>query len=388
MDNIIKQAKEKFPQYSGKVGGRFKDLSGQKIGHLLLLYRGENDTSVTRPRAKYVCLCDCGNIVSVRGENIQQHSKDGHSVSCGKCKEFQFSQLTELQNFYILNTYLEEKDANLPHCTIKCKECGGIFTPRRSELYNDYNKTCAKCNKTDRLQSGNIIGELTLIKKQVDKNNSIKWLCKCSCGEEMLIPATELQCRRSCGKHYDAEDLVGQTFGKLQVKNSTNIFRGHQRIYLCDCECGTKNYEVARGNLLSGHTSSCGCLNSKGEEKISKILIDNNIIFQKQKTFPDFYRVNSCGKMKFDFFVKNSYAIEFDGIQHFKHHKFTGWFTKDNLKEIHKRDLYKNQYCFKHNIPLIRIPYWELDNITIKDLLPQSSKFLFTKEKEQEYYAN
>jgi hypothetical protein len=113
IDTIIEKAKKQFPPYSGRIGNRFTDLSGQKIDHLLLLYRGENDITASRARPKYVCLCDCGNIVSIRGENIQERHKKGYAVTCGKCKEFQFSQLTEIQNFYILNTYLEENDSYL-----------------------------------------------------------------------------------------------------------------------------------------------------------------------------------------------------------------------------------------------------------------------------------
>lgn len=83
---ILERAYSLFPPYSGKLGNRFNDLSGQKIGHLLLLYRGENDPSITRPRPRYVCLCDCGNIVIIRGENISQRKTD--NPSCGSCKEY------------------------------------------------------------------------------------------------------------------------------------------------------------------------------------------------------------------------------------------------------------------------------------------------------------
>jgi hypothetical protein len=50
--------------------------------------------------------------------------------------------------------------------------------------------------------------------------------------------------------------------------------------------------------------------------------------------------------------------------------------------------LIKNQYCFQNNIPLIRIPYWEKDNLTIEDLIPASSRFLLTPENEEQYYQN
>lgn len=383
-NNILQKAKEKFPPYSGVKGNRFMDLSGQKIGHLQLLYRGENDTLSTRPRTKYICLCDCGNIVSIRAENIQQ--RKNNNPTCGSCKEYQFSQLTELKNFYILDTYQDKKDENRYHCIIQCKECGAIFSPRRTDLYNNYNKKCSKCS-CDTFKVGDVIGDLTLLSKEVDENNHLYWKCKCSCGKDVFLPGYSLYHRRSCGTHNDPEDIVNQQFGKLTVVASTNIIRGGQRIYLCNCQCGSKNVEVGRNNLLTGHTSSCGCLTSKGEETISELLTKANIKFEKQKTFEDFKRFNH-GKFKFDFFVDGKYAIEFDGSQHFNHHKFVGWFTEESLKTTRERDLFKNQYCFSNNIPLIRIPYWEKDNITISDLNPITSRFLLTPSNEKDYYSH
>lgn len=52
--------------------------------------------------------------------------------------------------------------------------------------------------------------------------------------------------------------------------------------------------------------------------------------------------------------------IEFDGEQHTKPIKFFGDFAT-----IQKRDQIKNEYALSHNIPLVRIPYWERDNITL-----------------------
>jgi len=39
-------------------------------------------------------------------------------------------------------------------------------------------------------------------------------------------------------------------------------------------------------------------------------------------------------------------------------------------------DEIKNQWCKDNNIPLIRIPYWHLQDLTIDDLRPETSQFL------------
>lgn len=44
------------------------------------------------------------------------------------------------------------------------------------------------------------------------------------------------------------------------------------------------------------------------------------------------------------------------------------------MEEIQKRDKIKNDYCKKNKIPLKRIPYFKLKDLTIEDIL--SDKFL------------
>lgn len=67
------------------------------------------------------------------------------------------------------------------------------------------------------------------------------------------------------------------------------------------------------GNLRSGKSQSCGCTQSKEEEKIIKLLTQNNVRFIYQHKFNDFQN------KEFDFFVDNKYIIEYDGQQHFKY---------------------------------------------------------------------
>lgn len=55
-------------------------------------------------------------------------------------------------------------------------------------------------------------------------------------------------------------------------------------------------------------------------------------------------------------------CIEYDGEQHF----LKGCFGDTNgqvLLETQKRDNIKTQYCLDNNIKLVRIPYWEFNNI-------------------------
>ena len=127
-------------------------------------------------------------------------------------------------------------------------------------------------------------------------------------------------------------------------------------------------------DLLSGRTNSCGCLNSKGELKIMQLLTKYNINYLKEYTFDDLVSPLRGRKLRFDFFINNQYLIEYDGRQHFE--VAPNWGGEEKFKENQLNDKVKNEYCKIHNIPLIRIPYWHYNKITIDDLRPETSQFL------------
>lgn len=98
---------------------------------------------------------------------------------------------------------------------------------------------------------------------------------------------------------------------------------------------------------------------SKNEEKIVKILLQEKISFVREKTFQDLKN----GKFRFDFYLpKEKILIEIDGEQHFKQIKKFQKTRQDFLKQ-QERDRRKNSYCLANNIPLYRVPYWEIENI-------------------------
>lgn len=108
---------------------------------------------------------------------------------------------------------------------------------------------------------------------------------------------------------------------------------------------------------------------SKGEEKISSLLKSAYISYEREYTFPDLKHNGSL--LRFDFAIiscgRPIKLIEYDSEIHFqrvKHfHK-----TNSEFKQAQERDRIKNKYCLLHNIPLIRIPYWELENLTYEKI--------------------
>ena len=110
---------------------------------------------------------------------------------------------------------------------------------------------------------------------------------------------------------------------------------------------------------------------SKFEEKIARILIDARVPFIREKTFKDLKH----GYLRFDFyFPLTVMCCEIDGPQHMEYTKFFHKKRSDFTK-AQERDRVKNSYCLAHEIPLYRIPYWEMDNIHCVDDIFQD-KFL------------
>lgn len=111
------------------------------------------------------------------------------------------------------------------------------------------------------------------------------------------------------------------------------------------------------------------CKESKGEQKISDYLTNNNISFQRQYSFDDCRNIEP---LRFDFAILNengslSFLCEYDGEYHYL--PIEG---EKKLKYQQKLDNIKNVYCQQNNIPLLRIPYWDFDNI--EQILSQELK--------------
>lgn len=214
------------------------------------------------------------------------------------------------------------------------------------------------------------------------KNGKIYWHCQCQCDKktEKDIQGQHLREGRSqsCGclrKELMSQktkiNMIGQRFGHLTVIAQAENNKDRHAQWLCQCDCGNQKIILGK-SLRNGSTQSCGCLKSKGEEKIIKLLKENNISFQTEKSFNNCRYSDTNFKAKFDFWVNNQYIIEYDGKQHFR---IGGWNDENNLKIVQQHDNFKKIWCKEHNIPLIRIPYTHFSSLSIKDLLLETSEF-------------
>lgn len=273
-----------------------------------------------------------------------------------------------------------KKAANIGNRTAwlcKC-DCGNIKTVRTKELRNGIIKSCGclKAEKSD-IKIGDIFNRLTILEK-TDKrqDKSIVWKCQCECGNIVERSTSNLHRNmfHSCGcynkeilQDINKKDLIGMRFGKLIVLKENEKRTNGQVTWLCKCDCGTL-ISISTNRLTTGNTSSCGCINySIGEKNIKDILDINNIPYKAQWSCPE------LRLKRFDFALLDTNnnvirLIEFDGKQHFT--DISGiWNSKEGLADIQQRDKVKNEYALSHNIPLVRIPYWERDKITLEMIL-------------------
>lgn len=321
---------------------KVQDLTGQHFGALLVLERDyeAQKQHINERQAWWKCKCEaCGNIKSMRSSTIK-----------------------------------------------KAKSCGCIKN-RKEELSDKQKKALKKMQQNNALDlTGQRFSRLVVLSyapedKQIYYNGKHKrtWTCQCDCGNICYVTTENL--RRgdtpSCGcitkenGRKQLKDLSGQKFGHLTVLNFIGTINGNSK-YRVQCDCG-KVYEIYSNNLIQGCTTSCGCVKeSHGETKIREILTNNNIKFINQKIFPDFKFSDTQGTPKFDFYLPDyNIIIEYDGEQHYR--PVFNFDTEESFKRRQFHDQEKNQYCFKNNLILIRIPYTHYNDLCLKDLLNNSN---------------
>ena len=177
----------------------------------------------------------------------------------------------------------------------------------------------------------------------------------------------------SCGcvklKYHDGEIINNRLILNIFPENPP-VSSNREHYYLCRCLLCNQDYLVNSNSLH--YTARCGCLKSKGELEIIRLLKKNNIPYIYQ------YSVKELGRQKFDFAIINKQnqpilLIEFDGEQHYiENIKENWWNNHEYYTEVEKHDQQKDEYAKKHNIPLVRIPYWKRGKITIEDIFDSS----------------
>lgn len=335
-----------------------RNLEGETFGKLKVIeFVGKNNIG----QDMYGCICECGNITKANCYKLTS----GHTKSCGCIKSIaaknatppidltgrKFGRLNILSKFMVKKTYSSGTTKNISHYYAWCDCQADLpFEEREIKTYS----------------------------------------------QSMLLNGKAKSCgclRRELASQNKAKDITNQKFGYLTaIEPISERDKAGHILWKCLCDCGNITY-VQVHSLITGNTKTCGRCGingSLGEDKIRKILKENNIIFNEQKTYDDLYVTNPHHKLKYDFYINNSYIIEYDGEQHYK--SVSSWGGEDGYNQRQLYDYIKNRYCFDNNIQIIRIPYWHYDDICLNDLLLESSDYLLTdietNDEFEEFYQN
>ena len=309
-----------------EIYGKMIDATGLRFGNLVALFPVRCNGKV-----QWLCQCDCGNQVVV----TYNHLNRGNTKSCG-CyhKEVMQQRYAELRESFIGQTF----------------------------------------------------GRLTVIEFiGVNEHKDAIYKFQCSCGNIVIKPLHDVKdggtkscgCLRQDNVDIYKTDIIGMKFGHLTVLSYVGVNKHKNTVFQCLCDCG-EVVTVSRNSLTTGHTKSCGCIISVGENNIKHILKCNGIKYKSQYIFQDL--VSNAGRvLPYDFAIldDNDQAIkliEFDGSQHERPYDYFG--GEEKFKRVQENDALKNQYALAHHIPLVRIPYSSRDVMTLQDLM--GSKYLIT----------
>lgn len=291
------------------------------------------------------------------------------------------SEIKPEMNFghWVVIKYDHTNEHRVKYFLCRCDVCGKIRPVRASALLSGTSTACSKSCSSSIV--GLRFGRWQVLKKDLSRPRYV--ICRCDCGtirsvfEGTLKQGASLSCGCLKSEHgkrdneNNALDHVGEKHGLLLIKEAYK--KNENYYYICQCECGNTT-EVSGKKLFSGQTVSCGCINSKANMRLDKILTAYKIPFKRE------YRFEDCRDklpLPFDFALFNSEGeliglIENNGDQHYSA-RGTQWNTPERLIYTQKHDYIKQKFAEENHIPLLIIPYQFFEEQSMK-------KFLFSSD--------
>jgi len=258
---------------------------------------------------------------------------------------------------------------------IICKE-HAIF--EQTPANHLFGQRCPKCADIDRINKRLDSKEIFIDKACKIHNNKynyslveykksrikIKIICK-KHGIFEQVPNSHL-CGRGCPEcaeiiRANKRRLTNEEFIKRANVVHKNKYIYNKSIYVnahtpIEIECLKHGiFKQQPTNHIDNEQGCPICNESKGEKKINEILDNNNIKFEREKSF------DGCRNkypLRYDFYLPEyNLLIEYDGKQHFEPVSAFGGIKSFN--EIIKNDNIKNHFARNNNIKLLRISYKE-----------------------------
>ena len=233
----------------------------------------------------------------------------------------------------------------------KCKKCTGATVKYTTEQITD------ELNKYD----------IKLLSKYENYNGDL--LVKYNCGFTInrslnKIRVSLYKCphciKNGYGRNTDRLklEIEEDTHGEYELLSEYKTM--NDKITILHKNCGNV-YNVTPHNFLDAGNRCPKCSISKGEKFIYDYFKANKINFIQQYECDGLVGLGGS-PLRFDFAIfKNDilrFLLEYDGEFH-----YFPIMGQTNLDKQQEHDRRKDEYCKLHNIDLLRIPYWEFDNI-------------------------
>jgi len=341
-------------------------------------YCGTTENLIVDKKGRIQSYCD-SCIKKQRQEMYNSYSQDKKEEITNRTKKTQQEFIKEIKiknpTIEVLGEYINS------HTKIEFKcECGNIHSIIPVKLLKG--QKCPKCvgirssnmQKMDESVFLNRIKELypelEILGEYINSQTKIKYKCNV-CGYIGEKAATTFfrknsyGCRncfrdhRGEGKIKGYDDLVERVqkiTPSIKILTTKDEYIKQTDYLTCECAICGNIWKVAGTGLLN-ERGCPKCKESKGEKAVESFLSQSNILFEKQKKF------RGCKYkylLRFDFYLPQyNMCIEFDGEQH-----FTGIFKGREINQtIFLKDEIKNQFCQYNGVQLLRIPYFEKENI-------------------------
>ena len=345
----------------------------ESFGYILI-----SDTYINI-QAKLIVACDKGHVYPVSFGNF----KNGKRCPVCAKKNAGFQRRLDYDDVKnkieadgALKVLSTEYQNNSSPLKIICKH-GHIFNKSYASLQR--NMVCPKCAKNNMAKmfaftydevKTYVENQGYKMLSQTYKNVGEKICVQCPCGNIYTTKYNNFRSGRRCNicsmkkAGYDKRltfDCVKQRIENIEGYQllSDKYATSSQKLTI---QCPEGHIFYCSINKFSLGQRCPICQKSKGETKIKTYLDTLNIVHKPQYSFDDCRNIEP---LRFDFAIfantEQCYPIlliEYDGEFHYE--PILG---RSQLKYQQKLDSIKNNYCQNNNIPLLRIPYWEFDNI-------------------------
>ena len=331
----------------------------------------------------YKCCDDEGYLYYYGARNLQKQSASNNKLHRFSSKNpFAWENVLHFMEQNVHNGTIlvstssdwQNRDSIL---SFKCGVCGAVFKKSWSAFLSLDFKICPRCfnqAKDEGVVPTNRIDPFLFREKLLEKGLYLlsgdnityhsKVLVQDKNGYRGLVSLGSIYSRGEVGfdkfsvaNPFTVDNLRLYTFLKgwdCIIPDQT--YKGNRSMLKIRCSCG-RSFEVTTTHFLNGKykCNKCRGVQSELSSIVEQWLKTHNIEYQMEKRFDD---CKNKRIMPFDYFIPNIGCIEVDGQLHYK----ARGDNKNSLLQVQANDKIKTEYCRKNNIPLLRLPYWEIED--------------------------